>query len=157
NYADGATHVCVLDPEFWELARRVMGDEIEAAPTAAAVASAQPAERSGWDRFLAGTRPVLAWAEGCRCTAIRNVDRVTVRAEFPIVIENQRTQPVSGTLSFSTLPEGWLPVIEKVTVGPIPPRGRGRYRLAVRVSRWPGTVTGHIDHQATLQIAGEQP
>lgn len=154
NYSDPAAHLCILQPEMWDLARRVMAEEIGDAISspAGAMSRGEPLEkRLGWSRLLGATRQVLVWSDGVKWKESLGGGW---EVEFFVAVENQRRQPIRGKLAFGPLPNGWTTVSEFVEVGPLPEGGRGRYRLTARSPAWAETLDGHFEQPVRLQLEG---
>ncbi len=157
HYADAATHSIVHDAAMWDTARRLMGEELLLATRGApASPDADISQRLDWSRFFASCRQVVVWSEGARWIEATPGAQSELRLEVRLTVENQRNLPVSGTLSFGTLPEGWAAVADQVPIGPLPERGRGRYLLSAHAPAAPMSLNGHVDLPVQLTLGRDE-
>jgi hypothetical protein len=115
--------------KLWELARRIMADELLSAdgivPAAGTDSASEPVLR--WRQFMSAARSVSVIPEGVRVRPTR--DAATMRVECAVRIENRRRVPLEGYLSFAKLPDSWNAQEPEIVMGPIPPMGTGRATL----------------------------
>lgn len=157
QYADAATHTLVHDPATWDTARRLMGEELMLATRGApASPDAEISQRLDWSRFFASCRQVVVWSEGARWIEATNGTTPEMTLEVRLTVENQRNLPVSGTLAFGSLPEGWSVVADQVPIGPLPEHGRGRFRLTVKAPAAPMSLNGHVDLPVQLSLGRDE-
>ncbi|MEE8170752.1 MAG: hypothetical protein V3T70_09405, partial [Phycisphaerae bacterium] len=101
HYADPHAASVTHDASLWELARRLMAEELEDA-----VKGRPPpknprfAERLDWARFLSASRAVVVRADGARWRESKTRIDARPTLECRLVVENGRRRPITGVLSF---------------------------------------------------------
>lgn len=110
----------VGDPKLWTLGLRIMADELVLKRGGAGLAPQRElATVMRWRRFVGRTRRLELSVEGVRVRPTR--DPGTNRVEFLIRLENWTRTPMSGFLSFASLPIGWEVAEPEVVVAPVAP------------------------------------
>ena len=149
NYQDGRFGRRVNDPAVWELARRILDDELADAmreyPNAA---GASGANRADWAKFLSATRRIEAWAESARLILDDRPDQRGFLTNWEVAVRNELRTDLEGKLSFGSLPPGTTSVSDIVHVGPLPEMGLTQKRLTTKTAQLPPTdLDGHRRQQ----------
>lgn len=159
NFADAADDAIVLDPAMWELARRIMADEIcDALGGLTADPGGGGAAQARWARLLAATRRTLVSVDGARCA--RSEDRSaegSFGVSVAVTIANHRTTELRGTMSVAAVPNGWHAVTGSTAIGPLSAGGRMRCELSLTAPAWPVTADGHVLLPIRLDGRGAEP
>lgn len=130
HFADGCQWPWVDDPGMWDLARRLMAQQIAMAKGSPAGADQKFARSVEWRRFLDTACKLRVFCEGVRVRSTGNQDPAAgAEIELRIVVRNERPEPISGELKFGTLPVGWIPVVDGVPVDNLPCLGRAKLSL----------------------------
>jgi len=154
-FADADPAGLAIDPDWWELGRRLLAEEwMDAGAGMQAAEDRRTEPRLGWSRFLSAARPLRVAVDSARW-----VDEITpggpeLRLTMQVTLDNRRTSQVSGRLSFGTLPEGWTPIEDDIPVGPLSEWSRGRFRLVLRAAALPLSADGHVVVPIRLALEG---
>jgi len=150
NYQDIFADRRVDDPEAWDLARRILDDELDAA-----VHGVEPADVAGgagrgrWRRFFeeAGRR-IEGWFEGARLEHRTRGEKSQYVISYDVAIRNDLTETLTGELNFGQMPpEAWR-VSDTVRIGPIEPFNMGRGAIIMATPVLPdATVDGHVPQE----------
>lgn len=147
HFADGRLIGWADDPELYDAAREIMAEElIRTAAAKDAGGRSQAFERTAaWRRFMLGTRKAEIHTEGVRMRLIPGAPGAAreVELETSLTVVNRERAPISGTVRFESLPEGWLARSDETAVSPIPPGSARRMTLNARVP-YVGTGEGGI-------------
>ena len=139
HFADGRSIGWADDPELYDAARDIMAEElIRAATSKDAAERSQPfARTAAWRRFMLATRKVIAQSDGVRGRMIGTPAAREVDLETSLTIVNRERTPLSGTVRFGPLPEGWSANSEEALVSAIAPGSTRRLTLSARASHVP--------------------
>ncbi len=160
HFADGRPIGWADDPELFDAARDIMAEElIRAAATNDAGGQSQSLERTAaWRRFMLAARKVELRADGVRERLIPGAPGAPgkVELETSLTIVNRERTPVSGTLRFASLPNGWSERSGETAVTPIAPGSARRLTLSA-VSESIGMSTdGILELPVELAIDGRE-
>ncbi len=152
NYQDGRFGRRINDPAVWELARKIMDDELADAmldyPKATGAAGAN---RADWAQFLSSTRRIEVWPESARLILDDRPDQAGFLTNWEVAVRNELRTPLGGTLSFGPLPPGTKSVSDIVRVGPIAEMGLTQKRLTTKTALLPPTdLDGHYQQQVVF-------
>jgi hypothetical protein len=134
NYADGRAHGWVRDPAMWRLGRQLLAAEIQRA--AAGESAEEPdqfRQRLEWQRFLAGTRRVLAWCNGVRVRGEADAGPLAARIEADVSVLNQASRAAQAQMDCGSLPAGWK-VLTQAPRFDVPPGQVARRSLAIQAA-----------------------
>lgn len=145
NYQDGLLWRRVDDPSTWELARRILDDEVQQAlqPFNESLVNSD-INRLNWIRFLDATRTIQAWPESARLHLTDRNDETGWVATFEVGVRSELRTPLEGELKFGGLPPSMRNISDSLKIGPLPEMGVARERLLARCESLPATdLDGH--------------
>ncbi len=140
HFADGRSNGWSDDPQMFELARRIMADELMAAASGSQPADGGNAKSlartAAWRRLMAGTRSIELRVDGARVRMRGFPVSPQAEVDVHVTVGNGERTPVTGTVEFETLPAGWS---QAVVPAPIEvPAGDG---VRVVLTAHPGLLT----------------
>ncbi len=145
NYQDGLLGRRIDQPSTWELARRILDDEVQLAlqPFNTTLVN-DDVGRLNWIRFLEATRSIQCWPESARLRISDRSDDASWIATFEVGVRSEIRTPLEGELYFGGLPQTMTGISDKVRIGPLPEMGLARERLLARCAPLPATdLDGH--------------
>lgn len=152
NYQDGRFGRRINDPAVWELARKILDDELaDAMLEHPAATGAAGANRADWAKFLSSTRRIEAWPESARLILDERPGQEGFLTNWEVAVRNELRTPLVGTLSFGTLPPGANSISDIVRVGPLPEMALTQKRLTTKTALLPPTdLDGHTQQQVVF-------
>lgn len=149
NYQDGRFGRRINDPDVWELARKILNDELADAMSEYPAATKDAgADRADWARFLSSTRKIEAWAESARLILDDRPDQVGFLANWELTVRNELRTPLEGRLTFGPLPPATRSISDVVRVGPLLEMGIAQKRLTTKTTDLPPIdLDGHYQQQ----------
>lgn len=150
NYQDAFADRRVDDPEAWDLARRILDDELDAVMHGVEPEEvASGAGRGKWTRFFeeAG-RKIEGWFEGARLELRTRGEKSQYVLTYDIAVRNDLTEPLKGDVNFGQMPPEARRVSDTVTIGPVDPFKMGRGSIIMATPVLPDTtIDGHIPQE----------
>lgn len=144
NFQDGLFARRVDDPAMWDLAQRILLEELEAALAEESMPGAGGADgsRKGrinalWEKFLASTRRLECWPESQRIRFDAEADGGAYALTCEVAVRSELRVPVTGTLRFAGLPLSAEPVADQHRIGPMDEMGVVRRQLTARLRALP--------------------
>ena len=139
HFADGRSNGWADDFDLYDAARDIMAEElIRASSGKEAGERSQPFGRTAaWRRFMLATRKAEVQTDGVRGRMIGTPAAREVELETSLTIVNRERTPLSGTVRFGALPEGWSGRSEEAAISTIAPGSARRVTLSVRTSHVP--------------------
>ncbi|MDY6914547.1 MAG: DUF4091 domain-containing protein [Planctomycetota bacterium] len=164
NYLDPRLDGWVQDPAAWEMARRLLAEEVQVAVHPAELSNQElVAQRLAWKRFDETTRTVRVEQIRARVTAADKANRL--RATVLLDLYNEHSRNVDVLVKIDNLPKGWRATTDEVAVSPLPAARRKVVRLEAEglhvpimrnaKSRMPISIT--VDAQRTRQMTANIP
>lgn len=146
NYQDGQLGRRINNPATWDLARRLLDEELRFAlqpPTDSA--PAEGASREDWISFLAETRTIEAWTESARLRRDERTGQEGWLFAFEAGVRSEMRTPVEGEFRFGLLPAGVRNVSDEVRVGPLAEWAVAKRQLVAKSDAMPITnLDGHF-------------
>ncbi len=150
NYQDAYSDRRVDDPEAWDLARRILDDELDAV-----VHGVEPEEiasgagRGAWTKLNVITgRGIVGWFEGARLEYRTRGEKSQYVLTYNVAVRNDLAQPVTGEVNFGQIPPEARRVSDTVKIGPIKPSKMGRGSIIMATPVLPDTtIDGHIPQE----------
>ncbi len=147
NYQDGVPGLRIDDPELWELARRILDDELGAVSGA----DAEGAGRGAWTRLLATTRKVYAWCEGTRLIFRSRGEKSQYALTFHVAVRNDLANDITGEVDFGELPPRARRISDTVKIGPVDSLAVGRNEISLATETLPDLpVDGHLTQEISF-------
>lgn len=144
NFQDGLFARRVDDPAMWDLAQRILIEELEAALAEESVPDAGGAggSRKGrinalWEKFLASTRRLECWPESQRLRFDAESDGGAYVLTCEVAVRSELRVPVTGTLRFAGLPHSAVAVADQHRIGPMHEMSVVRRQLTARLPALP--------------------
>ena len=157
NYQDGLFGRRVDDPAVWELAGRMLDDELHSLLNEGAAAG-DGAERADWVRFLRQTRRIEAECESARLLTDNRPEHEGFLLTYEVAIRSEQRTPLEGELKFGPLPPGAAGISDVVRVGPIPEMGLAREKLIASCPKLPRTdLDGHSIQNLVFDSGAPEP
>lgn len=152
NFQDGLFARRVDDPAMWDLAQRILIEELEAALAEESVPGAGDADgsRKGrinalWEKFLASTRRLECWPESQRIRYDAEADGGAYVLSCDVAVRSELRVPVTGTLRFAGLPLSAEAVADQYRIGPMDEMDVVRRQLTARLPALPPRdLDGHF-------------
>ncbi|MBK8270547.1 MAG: DUF4091 domain-containing protein [Planctomycetes bacterium] len=145
NYQDGMLGRRIENPATWELARRILDDELRFAlqpPN-----TSQPAEgaaREDWIGFLEETRTIEAWVDAVRLRRDERIGQEGWILAMEAGVRSEMRTPVEGEFAFGPLPAGMRNISDAIRVGPLQEWSVARRQLVGKSATMPITnLDGH--------------
>ena len=155
HYLDPRLGGWVHDGRQWEIARRLLAEEIQADIHSDEFTRHDLlVQQIAWQRFLDLTQTVRL--EQARCTmSVTNGGqlRATVRLE----VYNEFSRDVTLTAILDNLPKGWHAQAGEVRVSPLPPGAKREVILTAQSSQMPQTADGKLPMQVILAVNEQSP
>lgn len=123
HFADGRPIGWIDDHDAFELARRIMADEMSVAAESPRDEnrSASLIRSVSWNSFMSMTRGVGLRADGARLRLTGPPNKRGAEVEAWLTIVNGTRVPLDATIAFADLPEGWLAESEPERIESLPP------------------------------------
>lgn len=149
NYQDPLLNRRVDDPEAWDLARRILDDELDAVMHGVEPEElAAGAGRGKWSKLLIITRRIEAWFEGARLELKTRGEKSQYVLSYDLAVRNDLTQPLTGEVNFGQIPPEARRISDTVTIGPIKPYEMGRGSIVMATPVLPDTtIDGHVPQE----------
>ena len=146
------------DPAGWQLARKLMAEQIQLAIYGDQIdPSALEAQRVAWRRLNLRTRRVRVERVRTRIEprgeGMAGGATVTLTAE----LWNQHAQAAEATLAAASVPPGWQAVVQRAASGRMPSGGRSTVQLQFTAEGMPVDNTGHVPLELVLTDPHRQP
>lgn len=152
NYQDGLFGRRADEGRAWELARRLLVDELADAlsPTPGETLDVDE-NKAIWAKFLAATRGIEVWTESARLTQGDRGENPGYLLSYDFAIRNELRTPISGRLAFGELVEPLRSMSDIVRVGPIGEMGLARGQLVAETPRLPTYgIDGHFTQEVVF-------
>ncbi len=145
NYQDGLLGRRIDASSTWELARRILDDELHFTLMFQASGDAGGgASNADWARLLSETRTIEAWIESARLRFDDRPDREEWLLSVDVGVRSEMRTPIEGELRFESLPYGMRNVSDTIRMGPLQEWGVARRQLLARSPAVPITnLDGH--------------
>jgi len=131
NYLDPRLGGWVQDPGLWQMARRLLAEEVnDAVHPGARSRDRLLAQRVAWKRF--GDRAYRVETERVRTRVEPIGTDGTLRATVMLDLYNQYRRDVEVVVKFDALPAGWRALAGEVKLAPMPAAGRRVVALTAR-------------------------
>lgn len=101
------------NPQWWERARSLMAEALQAPPPQSAAAQQERLNSIEWQRFVGGTQQVLLHTDGVRAELRPTTNPAALgggvwfEVDFLLNLENLSHRKVSAKIQFGELPVGW--------------------------------------------------
>lgn len=155
NYQDGLFGRRVDDPALWELAVRILNDELQDALLPGSEPARQHvASRADWARLLSATRGIQTQVESVRLSPDERPKQDGYLMTYEVAVRSEMPTPLEGRLHFGPLPDGASSVSDIVRIGPIPEMGLTRAKLIAALPAPPAADLGGHARQRLLLDAG---
>lgn len=150
NYQDGLPGRRIENPATWELARRILDDELRF--TLRPPTTTQPDEtpvvgapREDWISFLEETRTIEAWTESTRLRRDERPGQEGWMLTFEAGVRSELRTPVEGEFRFGGMPTGMRNISDVVRVGPLNEWAVARRQLVAKSEALPvADLDGHF-------------
>jgi hypothetical protein len=135
--ADGRPDGWLEDGAWWELARRIMADELLKAgsvPPGGSSAIGLETADLRWRRFMEGTRQVRVQPIGTRIRFVGVHPEEGLSVECAVAVSNRQRAPLTGTLGFDQLPVSWTAAAASRRIEDMPPGAHRGVVLSAEVA-----------------------
>ncbi|HWL92475.1 MAG TPA: glycoside hydrolase domain-containing protein [Phycisphaerae bacterium] len=145
NYQDGLLGRRIENPATWELARRILDDEVRSALQPPSTTQPGGAPRQDWIQFLSQTRTIESWIESARLRFDDRPDREGWLLAIDVNVRSEMRTPIEGELRFGELPYGLRNISDEIRVGPLNEWNVARRQLVARSEAVPvANLDGHF-------------
>lgn len=152
NYQDGLFARRVDDPAMWDLAQRILIEELEAALAEESMPGLGDADGSRkrrinalWEKFLSSTRRLECWPESQRIRYDAESDGGAYVMTCEVAVRSELRVPVTGRLRFAGLPLSAEAVADQHRIGPLNEMDVIRRPLTARLPTLPPRdLDGHF-------------
>lgn len=157
NYQDGLFSRRVDDPAVWELAGRMLDDELHSILHDNA-SGTRGARKADWVRLINKTRRIQAECESARLQLDTRPNHEGYLLTHEVAIRSEQRTPLNGRLKFGALPSGASSISDVIRVGPIPEMGLARKKLVAAFEKLPRTdLDGHSIQNIVFDAADAEP
>lgn len=154
NYLDARLDGWVQDAATWEIARRLLAEEIQAAiHPHYSTSSTLLAQRVAWREFEERTRQVRVEQE--RASVRRDEGRGEFVASVTLDLYNELPQDATVEATLEELPSGWR-MDAPVKLPKLAKHSRATLTLTARGPDWPAAEGGKLPLRVAMNCAGRQ-
>ena len=156
HFADGRPIGWVDDPAVFDLAKDIMAEALMNALDGSRrnVGTETFTRGARWRRFILATRRLHIFVDGTRVRLRGTRTAWEADVECALTIANRRRVPVSGTVRFTDLPQGWTAAATGRPTGSIAPNSSRRVTLTARATVFPIGPAGFLT--LPIEFAGEE-